>query len=81
MSTFNSYTVYDEVGNLIANGRSSGGGAASSPEPYFRSLSSDIQHRADVMLVLQESGFVARYRVKQPTLPAPMLGSRENLGS
>lgn len=81
MNSFNSYTVYDEAGNLLASGRSSGGGAVSNPELYFRSLSSNIQKRADVMLVLQESGFVARYRVKLLPVPTPTLGPRESLGS
>lgn len=79
MGAFNSYTVYDKAGNLLANGKSPGEGVGTMPETYFRSLSADVQHRADVMLVLQESGSIARYRVEQPVVPVSTLGSRENL--
>lgn len=77
MESFNSYTVYDEDGNLIADGKSPGCGKTS-PDAYFYSLSLAIQERADVMLVLQEGGFVARYEVKQLTRPIPTLGPRED---
>ena len=79
MFIFNSYTVYDEAGYLLASGRSAGEGVAGNPKAYFNSLSADIQRCADVLLVLQESGFVARYRVEQPTVPEAMLGPRERL--
>lgn len=81
MNAFNSYTVYNEEGYLIANGRTSGGGAASSPEPYFESLSSGIQHHADVMLVLQECGFVAKYKVEHSTVQVSKLRQRMGLGN
>ncbi len=86
MYSFNSYTVYDKEGNLLASARSSGVaiGTASAdnrvspmPGPYFDSLPADVKQRADVMLVLQESGFVVRYRVNQ----LPTLGPRESFSS
>ena len=79
--TFNSYTVYDNEGDLIAHGRSSGANSYADPVDYFKSLSPAIQSRAFVMLVLQETGFVARYVVTQPEVPLPPLGPREGLSA
>ena len=79
MFTFNTYMVYDTEGDLIAHDRPSEVSAFSDPIIYFRGLSPAIQNRAVVMIVLQESGFVARYRVTQPRVPTPTLGPREAL--
>ncbi len=75
MLAFNSYVVFDEEGNLIAQDRETN----NTPESYFKCLSGDIQRRAYVLLVLQEYGYVARYMVTQPSILTPILGSRERL--
>ena len=76
MSSFNSYVVYDKEGFLLAEDRSPGEGVPTMPGPYFDSLPAGIKQCADVMLVLQEGGVIARYRVHQPTMPTPTLGPR-----
>ena len=76
MSIFNSYVVFDKEGNLIAHERSTEGTSGT----YFYGLPADIQRRARVMIVLQEQDYVARYKVTQPSVPAPTLGAREDLG-
>ena len=75
VTAFNSYTVYNADGGLIAHDRET----RSTPETYFEQLSRDIKGRAHLMLVLQEHGNVAMYMVTQPSAPAPMLGRRTTL--
>ncbi|KKL85366.1 hypothetical protein LCGC14_1955440 [marine sediment metagenome] len=70
MPAFNSYTVYNEEGGLIAHGRE----ATSTPETYFARLAVDIRRQAHVLLVLQEQGYVAMYMVTHPVAPVPTLG-------
>jgi len=75
MTVFNSYTVYNKEGGLIAHARATVG----TPTEYFDGLWLDIQHQAHILLVLQEGGYVAKYMVKQPVVSVPTLGPREGL--
>ena len=77
--SFNSYVVFDNEGDLIAHSRTGLSGAKTDPVSYFEGLAPDVQSRASVMLVLQETGFVARYVVTQSETPLPTLGPREGL--
>ena len=75
VTVFNSYTVYDEEGELIVDERQGNGTA----EDYFSGLSLATRQQAHVMLVLREDGIVEKYMVEQPTVPEPTLGPKENL--
>ena len=77
MLIFNSYVVFDKEGSLIAHARSLSGDN-SNPEKYFEGLSRGTQCQAHILIVVQEGGYVARYRVTQPSIPAPTLGPRES---
>ncbi|KKL79283.1 hypothetical protein LCGC14_2016430 [marine sediment metagenome] len=81
MFSFNSYVVFDKEGFLIAQARSSSGGANSDPKKYFGGLSRDIQCQAYILFVFQKGGYVARYIVTQSNILVPTLGSRETLFS
>ncbi len=77
MTVFNSYTVYDEEGELIVD-EMQGKGTA---EDYFSGLSLAIRQQAHVMLVLREGGIVEKYMVTQPMVPEPILGPKKILAS
>ena len=73
MTAFNSYTVYDEEGHLLAHDRVTQG----IPTEYFANLGPDTRRSAHVLLVLQEGRYVIRYKVSQQS--EPVLGPREDL--
>ncbi len=75
MSAFNSYTVYDEEGNLITHDNHTG----LVPVDYFKGLLPDVKRRAHVVLMLQEGRRVYRLKVVQPDAPEPSLGQMETL--
>jgi len=72
---FNSYTVYNEEGDLIAYDNHTG----LIPEDYFKGLAPDVKLRAHVVLMLQEGLRVYRLKVVQPDAPEPHLEQMETL--